>query len=187
MPHVNIGREAFPCPMPTVIVGSLDAGRPNFMAAAWWTRVRMKPAVLAVCINERHHTPGRIREARVFSICVPNAALLEKTDYVGLVSGARADKSGVFDVFYGETGAPLIRECPLNVECRLIDEKSMESHTLFFGEVAAVFAEESVLQDGAPDPVRLDPLLLTMPDNRYWRLGQPAGRAWHDGKALRKA
>lgn len=186
MPHVNIGTETFPCPMPTVIVGSVRAGRANFMAAAWWTRVKLKPVILAVCINERHHTPGCIREGRAFSLCVPGSALLARTDYVGLVSGAREDKSGVFTVFYGETGAPLIGECGLNVECRLVDEKSMGSHTLFFGEVAAVFAEESILRDGAPDPALPDPLLLTMPDNRYWRLGEPVGRAWHDGKALRK-
>ena len=102
------------------------------------------------------------------------------------VSGAREDKSGVFDVFYGETGAPLIRECALNAECRLVDEKSMGSHTIFFGELAAVHAEESILKDGVPDPALLDPLFLTMPDNRYWRLGEPVGRAWHDGKALKK-
>lgn len=186
MSHVNIGKEAFPCPMPTVIVGSVKAGRPNFMAVAWWTRVRVKPATLAICINEKHHTPGCIREGRVFSICVPRTGLIEKTDYVGLVSGARVDKSGVFDVFYGETGAPLIRECALNIECRLVDEKSLDSHVLFIGEIAAVFAEESILKEGAPDPALLDPLLLTMPDNRYWRLGEAVGRAWHDGKALKK-
>jgi len=186
MSHVNIGQEAFPCPMPTIIVGSIGAGRPNFMTVAWWTRVKIKPFTLAICINDRHHTPGCIREARAFSICVPGSGLREKTDYVGLVSGAREDKSEVFDVFYGETGVPLIRECALNAECRLVDEKSMGSHTIFFGELAAVHAEESILKDGAPDPALLDPLFLTMPDNRYWRLGEAVGRAWHDGKALKK-
>ena len=47
--------------------------------------------------------------------------LLEKNDYCGLVSGEKTDKSHVFDVFYGSLKtAPMIKECPVNLECQLI-------------------------------------------------------------------
>jgi hypothetical protein len=41
-----------------------------------------------------------------------------------------------------------------------------------------------VIKDGKPDFPEIDPLFLTMPDNRYWTLGKHAGDAWSAGKKL---
>ncbi|EPR44746.1 flavin reductase domain protein FMN-binding protein [Desulfovibrio sp. X2] len=190
MARVNIGTEAFPCPMQTVLVGTMAKGRANFMAAAWYTRVSYKPPMLAVAVNARHLTAEILRgqgEEGVFSICCPDTDLMAEVDYVGLVSGRRADKSGVFTVAPGEaTGAPLALECPLCVECRVAQAVPVGADILFVGDVAAVWAEEACLTDGVPDPEKLDPLLLTMPDNHYRRMGGIVGRAWHEGKALKR-
>lgn len=32
---------------------------------------------------------------------------------------------------------------------------------------------------------KTDPLLLTLPDNRYRAFGEPVGQAWHDDKAMK--
>jgi len=49
-----------------------------------------------------------------------------------------------------------------------------------------VYAEESLLTDGHPDPEKVNPFVLSMPDNRFWGLGDCVGRAWHEGKSLKK-
>ena len=119
---------------------------------------------------------------------IPSADLLEKTDYCGLVSGAEVDKSEVFQVFYGKLGtAPMIRECPVTLECRLLQPVPLPTNTLFIGEIAGVWADPSVMKDGRPDFRTMNPLLLTMPDNTYWTLGPAAGRAWNAGLRLKKA
>jgi hypothetical protein len=52
--------------------------------------------------------------------------------------------------------------------------------------VKAVWADEAVLDDGVPDVKKMDPFLLSMPDNHFWSVGEIIGQAWRDGKALKK-
>lgn len=185
--RVDIGPNAFVVPMAQTIVGSMANGRPNFMAAAWLTRVNSKPPLLGVAISKRHHTHAAITATGQFSVNVPTVEMTAVTDYVGLVSGARVDKSGLFEVFHGHLdAAPLIRQCPLAIECRVYTAVDLPGDTFFIGEIAGAWCADDCLDaDGAPDPMLLRPMLLTMPDNRYWSMGDVVGRAWHDGKALR--
>lgn len=187
MIKVSVAPGLFNTPMPVSLVGAQVDGKPNFMTVAWLTRVNFDPPMLAVAIGTGHHTPRGIKENRTFSVCLPGPALLEKTDYCGIVSGVRVDKTRLFEVFYGDLEtAPLIAECPLCVECALSRVVDLPSNQLFIGDVAAVHADPAVLTDGKPDPAKLLPLILTMPDNRYWKLGEVVGQAWHAGKALKK-
>lgn len=180
----EIGRNFF-IPMPVVLVGTQVNGRANFMAVGWCSRANANPPMILCGIANAHHTSGGIAETETFSVNLPSAALVEKTDYCGFVSGNTVDKSSVFDVFYGALKtAPMIRECPVNLECRLVEAVALPTHTVFIGEIVGAYADESVLVDGKPDYGAIDPLLLTMPDNRYSRLGEHVGDAWSAGKSL---
>jgi len=100
--------------MPMVLVGAVVDGKANFMAAAWVCRVNAKPPMFSIALGH-HHTNKGIEENKEFSINVPDVSMVEKTDYCGLVSGVKNDKSRLFDVFYGELKkAPLIAECPVS-------------------------------------------------------------------------
>jgi flavin reductase (DIM6/NTAB) family NADH-FMN oxidoreductase RutF len=172
-------------PMPVVLVGTQVAGKANFMTVGWCARANANPPMIACGIGSHHYTPKGIEAAKTFSVNIPSADLLEKTDYCGLVSGGKTDKSAVFDVFYGSLKtAPMIRECPLSLECRLVKSVPLPTNTLFIGEIVGAYADEQVLKDGKPDFPAIDPLFLTMPDNRYWTLGKYAGDAWSAGKNL---
>lgn len=187
MAKVSLAPGLFIPPMPVSLVGAQVDGKPNFMTVAWLTRVNFDPPMLAVAIGSGHHTPRGIRENKTFSVCLPGRSLLEKVDYCGLVSGARADKTGLFEVFYGDLEtAPMIAECPLCAECALSRIVDLPSNLLFIGNIVTVHAHEAVLTDGKPDYQKLDPLLLTMPDNRYRGLGEEAGLAWQAGKVLKR-
>ncbi len=187
MKKVSAGTNVFIYPMPVVLVGTNVGDKANFMAVGWVTRVNAAPPMLAVGIFNKHYTNGGIRENGTFSVCFPDRKLVEKADYCGMVSGSRVDKSTLFDVFYGETKtAPMIGECPLNLECRLVQTVELPTNNLYIGEIVASFADERCLTEGKPDVKKLDPLLLTMPDNRYWAVGDFAGDAWEEGKKLKK-
>ncbi len=187
MSKVNLGANAYIYPMPVTLVGAKVGGKANFMAVGWVMRVNMRPPLLAVALNKAHFTPRGIRENQTFSVNFPGADLMDKVDYCGLVSGRQVDKSGLFRVFYGELEtAPLIEECPLVMECRLYQVVDLPAQDLFIGEIVAAHADEDCLTDGRPDIGKINPLVLTMPDNNYWTVGAHAGRAWEAGKKLKK-
>ncbi|HEX9920607.1 MAG TPA: flavin reductase family protein [Candidatus Methylomirabilis sp.] len=186
MDKISIKTNAFLYPMPVTLVGTLIAGRPNFMAVGWIARVNLDPPLIAMGLNKRHSTPSAIQENQAFSVNIPSKDLMEATDYCGLVSGKEVDKSGLFEVFYGELkAAPLIKACPLCLECRLIQTITLPTHYLFLGEIVGAYTEERYLTEGKPDIRKMNPFVLTMPDNNYWVVGEHAGKAWSLGNRLK--
>ncbi len=183
---VNIDTNAFVYPMPMVLVGALVEGQPNFMPVAWVSRVNYKPPLIAVAMGNSHHTNKGIHASGLFSVNIPGEDLARKVDYCGLVSGAKVDKSRVFNVFCGASTVPMIKECAVTMECKVVNVVRMEFDTLFIGEILGAYSEPRYLSDGKPDIEKIRPFCLTMPDNRYWTVGNELGRAWGIGKDLIK-
>jgi flavin reductase (DIM6/NTAB) family NADH-FMN oxidoreductase RutF len=157
------------------------------MTVGWCARANANPPMIACGIGNHHYTPKGIAETKTFSVNLPSAGLLERTDYCGLVSGEKVDKSKVFDVFYGSLRtAPMIKECPISLECRLVRTVPLPTNSLYIGEIVGAYADGTVIRDGNPDFPLIDPLFLTMPDNRYWTLGKHVGDAWSAGKNLKQ-
>jgi flavin reductase (DIM6/NTAB) family NADH-FMN oxidoreductase RutF len=187
MEKINIGSNVFVYPMPISLVGAMVEGRPNFMAVGWVCRVNRTPPIIAVALNQRHHTPKGIQENQAFSVNFPGLDLMEKTDYCGLVSGRDVDKSTIFEIFYGELKtAPMIQECPLCLECKLLQVVPLPTNNLFLGEIVGAYTEERFLTEGKPDIRKMNSFVLTMPDNNYWKVGDHAGSAWNIGKQFKQ-
>ncbi len=182
MAKIVIDKSAFCLPWTQTLLGTHMNGKVNFMALDWLTRVNYQPAMLGICVNKGHASNAGIRQNGEFSVNIPTVDMVAVTDYCGIVSGNKVDKSKLFEVFYGDLrSAPLIRECPLNIECRLVQHVDLPTNTLFIGEIVNIHCEEKYLADGKPDVKKVRPFLLTMPDNRFWSVGDQVGSAWKDG------
>jgi flavin reductase (DIM6/NTAB) family NADH-FMN oxidoreductase RutF len=182
----QIDNNAFLYPMPVVLAGSIVNEKPNFMTVGWVSRVNYKPPMIAISLGP-HLTNEGILENKAFSINIPDISLMEKTDYCGLFSGKKVDKSQIFDVFYGSLpGAPLIGECPVTMACRLHEAVKLPVNTLFIGEIVEAYCDEACMTDGKPDIKKINPFTLTMPDNHYWSVGDDIGKAWSVGTKLKK-
>jgi len=156
------------------------------MTVGWTSRVNRTPPMIAVCINKAHFTHKGISESGEFSVNVPSRQMVEKTDFCGIVSGKTTDKSAVFEIFYGRLkSAPMIRECPLNMECRLAQTVELPTNSLFIGEIVSCYTEERFMTEGSPDVTKIEPIVLTMPDNSYWAVGEYVARAWSVGRKLK--
>ena len=107
-------------PCPVTLLGTMVDDKPDFMTLGWVTRVNANPPTVGCGVGRHHHSVRGIEENQTFSINFPSVEMMQKTDYCGLVSGKDVDKAALFDVYYGELKtAPMIRECPLSMECRL--------------------------------------------------------------------
>jgi flavin reductase (DIM6/NTAB) family NADH-FMN oxidoreductase RutF len=182
---VQIASNAFLYPMPMVLFGAMTEGKPNYMAVAWVSRVNYEPPLIGVAISKRHHTAKGIQTHDQFGVSIPGRNLVAATDYVGMVSGHKVDKSKIFETFFGALPhAPLAADCPLNMACRVTETVDLPSNYFFIGEIVEVYSEERYLTDGMPDICKMEPFTLTMPDNRYWAVGDPIAQAWSVGKTF---
>jgi flavin reductase (DIM6/NTAB) family NADH-FMN oxidoreductase RutF len=170
-------------PMPVVIVGARMDGKDNFMTAAFCGMMNIKPPVVALGLEMRHFTTLGIKQNGTFSVNLPSTAMMKVTDYCGLVSGHKVDKSGLFKVFYGKLEtAPMIEDCPLTMECKLMQSFEFSPDAAFFGEVVATYCDDEFMGGKLPDIAKLDPMVYSMGDNSYWSLGKKLGTAWSVGK-----
>lgn len=181
----KIGGKNLLYPTLTVLVGATVNGRPNFITIAHVGSLTLN--LVSLGINKRHYTNQGIIENKTFSINIPSNKLVVKTDYCGLVSGKDTDKSDLFDVFYGDLRtAPMIKECAINMECRLIDVIDFKTHDVFVGEAVETYVDESVLSDNTVDISKIKPLLFDMTSKKYWSLGEEVAKCWDAGKELKK-
>ena len=167
-------------PMPVAVVGCVVEGVPNFLAVGWLTRVNMNPPMIGISLAKSRHSSRGIEANKVFSVNFVGADLLRQTDHVGVVSGAKQDKSAVFETFNGENpNAPMLQKAVLAHECKLVETVLLPSHIFYVGEIVSTWAqEESLGVAGRVDFQLNPPLLLSMPDNYYHLLGPVAGTAF---------
>ncbi|MCQ5376025.1 MAG: flavin reductase family protein [Methanomassiliicoccales archaeon] len=181
----EIGAKNCLYPMPTVLVGAMVNGKPNYATIAHVGIADFNSVTISM--NKKHYTNAGIRENKCFSINVPTEDMVKITDYCGIVSGKDEDKSLLFKTFYGKLGnAPMIEECPLCMECELIATVDFPNHDLFVGKVVGTYCDEHVMTDTNVNFLKLRPILFSMTDRSYYRLGDKLGKPWSIGKEFKK-
>ena len=187
MEKIAIGAKTFLYPMPTTLVGANVRGKPNFLTVAYCGIVQHSPAMIAVESSKTHYTNAGIKENGTFSVNIPSEEMVTITDYCGIVSGKTVDKSSLFETFYGKLGtAPMIKECPINLECKLVQTLDYgDPGEIFIGEIVEAYSEERYLTKGLPDIKKIKPIVFSMHDNNYWKIGEHLGRAWDIGKKFK--
>ncbi len=166
------GNYLYPLPPCLITCGPVE--KPNIITLTWAGSLCSEPPIMGVSIRPSRHSHPLVKQSGEFAINVPTAEMVRAVDWCGNVSGRNQDKF----VAMGLTPVPaevirtaLIRECPLNLECRVVQTVSLGSHDLFLGRVVAVHADESILDgDGDIDLGKANPLAYG--GHSYWSLGQ---------------
>jgi len=175
-----------PLILPVCLVGANVKGKPNFQAIAWFNIVDYDPCLIGVSSEKSHYTNKGIKENKTFSVNIPNSSMASATDFCGIYSGAKVDKSKVFDVFYGELQtAPMINKVPINVECELTHTIELLHAEFFIGEIVSVYMENKYLVNDKPDIKSLDPLLYEDGLGNYWNLGDFLAKGFEIGKQFK--
>jgi len=183
MEKSKLGPEPIIMPMPALVIGANVNEKPNFMVASWCGIAAFKPPAITVAVNNARHTLKGMRENGTFSVNVPSCEIIRKADYCGIYSGRKKDKSQIFKTFYGELKtAPLIEECPINLECKVLHTLDMKSHLLIVGEVIETYVSQSCLTDGKVDPKKIDPPIYIRSTMKYHRLGEVLCSAFNVGR-----
>ena len=164
--------------MPTVLVGVQIDGKPNYMTASYAGVLNRDPPIIGLGISGTHFTAKGIEKEEKFSINIPSEDLLVETDYCGIKSGKKVDKSSIFTTFYGKLETvPMIKECPVNFECTLY--KNVENGMSYFAEIHEIHVDEEILTEGKPDIGKVKPIIYA--HSTYWKLGEKLADAFSIG------
>ncbi len=149
-------------PVPTVLVTCQTEGaKPNIITIAWTGIINSVPPTVYVSVQPVRHSHGIIKGAGEYVINIPSADIAKQVDYCGITSGRDIDKfaeTGLTPVTASQVKAPLIKECPVNIECKIKHTLNLGSHDAFIAEVVAVHYDENILDaNGRPDMEKIKP------------------------------
>ena len=182
----KLGAQPMLWPHPSVLVGTVFEGRVDFATYAWAGVAASNPPAVSIAIQHHRHTLKGIHQNRTFSVNIPPAELVKETDYCGIVSGSDTDKvkDCGFTVFYGDTaGAPLIEQCPINMECEAQHILNLGSHALVVGKVTEVHFTEECMTGDKPDMDKVKPFIFG--PGKYFRVGEAFADAFKIGKEIK--
>lgn len=186
----EFGPEPWVFPNPTVLVGTVVDGKPNIAPYAWCGITGGDPPTLSVGVRHERYTLQGIYRNNAFSVNIPSVDIITETDYCGMVSGSNTDKIAEcgFNVFYGNLeSAPLIEECPVNLECEVLHTIDVGIHMLVVGKIVNAHVTENCLTNGQPDIMKIKPFVYSRgPSARYNAIGEVLGKAFDIGKSLKK-
>lgn len=182
----NFGAKCWLYPMPVLIVGTYgEDGVPNAMNAAWGGIYDTD--LVMVCLADDHKTTENIKRRGAFTVSFATADTVAACDYVGIVSANDVPDKFARAGFTAEPAehvdAPIIRELPMCVECKL---RGFNEDGICIGEIVNVSADEAILgENGRPNVGKLAPICYDGANHLYHRLGEAVGKAFSDGKRIR--
>lgn len=136
-------------PLPAVMVSVTDGkGKDNIITIAWVGTVCTNPPMVSISVRPQRYSYQMIKDTGEFVINLTTEKLAFATDFCGVRSGREVDK-------FKETGltkekaefvkAPMIKESPVSIECRVKEIKELGSHHMFLADVLAVHADEAYM------------------------------------------
>ena len=171
----NIGNSLALYPTPLVVVGTMVNGKPNYVLVGHVGIIGHDR--IMVSLAKPHYTNQGIKKTRALTVNIVDEAMLKKADRAGCVSGNKVDKSTMFVSHTEKTGAPVIDEAPVVMDCTVDDIYETEGFESFICKIDGVYAEESVLNEtGKIDYHTLKPVLFEMPTYEYLRTGDVIGK-----------
>lgn len=165
-------------PVPVVFVGSGDEKTGfNVCTVAWSGIINTKPARLYISLRPGRFSYEKIQKNGVFSVNMPHSHMVRALDYCGVKSGRDTDKladCGIMVEAGRNTGAPIITDCPVSLECRVVSTTSQGSHDMITADIVAVYAEEELLDSNGK--LRLEKAgLMCYAHGDYFALGKKIG------------
>ena len=162
-------------PTPVTVIGTMNGGKPT------WTLVAHIGIIghdrVLISLAEPHFINGLIKENGRLSVNLVTEEMLPAVDVSGSLSGAKGDKSALFEYELGECGMPVIKTANLTLECKVDDIYKTPNFESFICTIDNTYVEEDCLNEkGRPDYTIVSPVLFEFPNYQYLRTGEVIGK-----------
>jgi len=166
-------------PVPAVMVScSRENEKPNIFTVAWAGTVCSDPAMISISVRPERYSYDIIKETGEFVVNLVTKDLVYATDYCGVKSGRDVDKyqeMKLTPLASQKVKAPGIAESPVNIECKVVQELALGSHTMFVAEVVNVTVEDNYLNESGKFELNSTGL-VSYSHGEYFLLGERLGK-----------
>ena len=136
-------------PLPAVMVSVTDGqGNDNIITVAWTGTICTNPPMVYISVRPSRYSYEMIKKTGEFVINLTTEDLAFATDYCGVRSGRDVDKFKEAHLTREPAQfvkAPMIKESPVSIECKVTEVKELGSHHMFLAEVLAVHAQQDYI------------------------------------------
>ncbi|AYD39538.1 flavin reductase family protein [Clostridium fermenticellae] len=138
-------------PMPKILVSCRDNnGKNNALAVAYCCNCSYDPPMIMVGIVPSRYSYKIIKETGIFVVNLVGNEQKEMFDYLGSHSGRDEDKFSKFNIKVEEglkVNAPLLADCPVNIECKVVNSIVTGSHEMFVGKIEYVHSDKTIVDN----------------------------------------
>lgn len=165
-------------PIPAVLVSCGNMENANVLTIAWTGIINSDPAMTYISVRPERHSYNMIKESGEFVINLTTKDLAFATDYAGVTSGKKVnkiEKLGLTLEKCNNISAPMIKESPVSLECRVTEVKELGTHHMFIAEILSVNVDDKYLDEtGRFDMEKCD--LIAYSHGKYYTLGDNIGK-----------
>lgn len=173
-------------PVPAVLVSTADnEGRDNLITIAWTGTVCSDPPMTYISVRKERYSHHMLNESKEFVINLVSKNICREADFCGVKSGRDMDKfkeTGLTREKAATVNVPIVKESPVNIECKVKQVIELGSHDMFLAEVTAVLVDEQLIdENGKLDLNRAEPVAYS--HGEYQIFSQVIG---HFGYSVKK-
>jgi len=165
-------------PLPVVMVSCGTMEKSNIITIGWTGILNTEPAMTYISVRPERYSYNLIKSSGEFVINLTTKDLAFATDYSGVRTGAKEDK---FEKLHltkekaNNVSAPMIKESPVNIECKVVDIKEWGSHHTFIAKILSINVDDKYLDEtGKFDLEKCN--LISYSHGQYYTLGEKIGR-----------
>lgn len=187
----KLGPQRILFPLPTVLVVSGDMKNTNIVTIAWISILSSKPPTLGISVGTKGYSGELIKKNKNFTVNIATEEIMIESDFCGITSGRDTDKfekTGLTKISSSIIKSPIIKECPLNLECKLVKADIVGTTNHFIAEIVETHIDTNKIKDPHnPRTIDIDaiqPLIYITGAREYRRIGEKIGDAYEIGKKL---
>jgi len=162
-----------PVALVTVRLRDNDKVADNIIPISWAGIVESAPHMISINISRGKYSGEIIKKTKQFGVAISGSKYIREVDICGTTHGDKVDKfslTGFEKMDASIIDVPLIKQCPINMECKLEDIIPFKSHDMFIGKIEATHLDDGFAdENGEPDFKKIN--ILCYANGDYWDLG----------------
>jgi flavin reductase (DIM6/NTAB) family NADH-FMN oxidoreductase RutF len=176
-------------PIPAVMVSVRDKeGKDNILTVAWVGTVCTNPPMVSISVRPERYSYKALEETGEFVINLTTEDLAYATDFCGVRSGKDYDKFKECHLTKEEgshVAVSMIKESPVNIECKVREAHKYGSHTMFTADVLAVHVDDAYMNENGKFCLEnANPIVYS--HGTYFTMGEELGTFGYSVKKAKK-